>query len=126
MDWRWLHLNTDQKKDYYDILGIDADATIEEIKTAYRKKALKYHPDLNKNDPEAEEKFIKINEAYETLKDPKKRKLYDKQGYDVSNIDLTDLYRNMRQSGLREFLNSIFGQSTSPQQKDEPPDTLYI
>lgn len=66
-------------KDYYKILGVDRNATIEEIQKAYRKLARKYHPDANK-DPAATEKFKEINEAYEVLRDPEKRKKYDALG----------------------------------------------
>jgi len=55
------------EKDYYEILGVDRNATQEEIKKAYRKMALKYHPDRNPDDQEAEEKFKEINEAYQVL-----------------------------------------------------------
>jgi len=64
-------------KNYYDILWVSKNATIEEIKKAYRKLAMKYHPDRNKWDKEAENKFKEINEAYEVLSDEKKRKDYD-------------------------------------------------
>ncbi len=67
-------------KDYYKILGVSRDATQEEITKAYKKLAKKYHPDLNPNDPSAEEKFKEVNEAYEVLKDPEKRKRYDMLG----------------------------------------------
>ncbi len=67
-------------KDYYKILGVSRDASQEEITKAYKKLAKKYHPDLNPNDPSAEEKFKDINEAYEVLKDPEKRKRYDMLG----------------------------------------------
>jgi len=66
-------------KDYYKILGVPRNATQEEIQRAYRKLARKYHPDVNKS-PEAEEKFKEINEAYEVLRDPEKRKKYDQLG----------------------------------------------
>lgn len=66
--------------DYYKILGIEKSATESDIKTAYRKLARKYHPDLNPNDKEAHKKFQQINEANEVLSDPEKRKLYDKYG----------------------------------------------
>ncbi|KFW92885.1 DnaJ subfamily B member 5, partial [Phalacrocorax carbo] len=66
-------------KDYYKILGIQFSANEDEIKKAYRKMALKYHPDKNK-DPNAEEKFKEIAEAYDVLSDPKKRAIYDQYG----------------------------------------------
>ena len=67
-------------KDYYKILGLGKKASQEEIKKAYRKLALKYHPDKNPNNPEAEEKFKEVSEAYEVLKDPEKRQRYDELG----------------------------------------------
>lgn len=69
------------KRDYYDILGIDKSASEADIKKAYRKLALKYHPDKNKNNPEAEEKFKEASEAYEVLSDDKKKQIYDQYGH---------------------------------------------
>ena len=69
------------KQDYYDILGIDRKASASDIKKAYRKKALKYHPDKNPDDKEAEEKFKKAAEAYEVLSDNDKRARYDQFGH---------------------------------------------
>ncbi len=69
-------------KDYYKILGVDKKATEKEIKAAFRKLARKHHPDMNPNNPRAEERFKEINEAYEVLGDPKKRKKYDQLGAD--------------------------------------------
>ena len=62
---------------FYEVLGVDKSATQEEIKKAYRKQAMKYHPDRNKGDATAEKKFKEVNEAYGTLSDPQKRKQYD-------------------------------------------------
>ncbi|PNI99065.1 DNAJB5 isoform 7 [Pan troglodytes] len=70
-------------KDYYKILGIPSGANEDEIKKAYRKMALKYHPDKNK-EPNAEEKFKEIAEAYDVLSDPKKRGLYDQYGEEAA------------------------------------------
>lgn len=67
-------------KNYYDILGVKKDASADEIKSAYRNMAKKYHPDLNKNNPEAAEKFKEVNEAYECLSDPTKKSNYDNFG----------------------------------------------
>src|SRR3954452_4288034 len=68
------------KKKYYDILGVSEDASEAEIKKAYRKLALKWHPDKNPGDKAAEEKMKEINQAYEVLGDAKKRQNYDRYG----------------------------------------------
>ena len=67
-------------KDYYDILGVSRNSSEKEIKAAFRKLARKYHPDTNKGNKQAEEKFKEINEAYEALGDPEKRRRYDALG----------------------------------------------
>ncbi|WP_018591475.1 molecular chaperone DnaJ [Terrisporobacter glycolicus] len=73
------------KRDYYDVLGVGKSADATEIKKAYRKLAMKYHPDKNPGDKEAEEKFKEINEAYEVLSDETKRKNYDQFGHEGVN-----------------------------------------
>ena len=70
-----------EKRDYYEVLGVAKTATAEEIKKAYRKKAIQYHPDKNPGDKEAEEKFKEAAEAYEVLSDPQKRQRYDQFGF---------------------------------------------
>ena len=70
-----------EKRDYYEVLGVSKTATEAEIKKAYRKLAMKYHPDYNPGDKEAEEKFKEINEAHEVLSDPEKRQRYDQYGF---------------------------------------------
>lgn len=84
-------------KDYYKILGISRDAAQDEIKKKYRKMASKYHPDKNPDDPTAEQKFKEVGEAYEVLKDPEKRKLYDQVGSDWKN------YQQRPGGGAQDF-----------------------
>ena len=69
------------KRDFYDILGVARNASDEEIKKAYRKLAMKYHPDRNPDSKEAEAKFKEVKEAYEMLSDPQKRAAYDQYGH---------------------------------------------
>ncbi|MDR3298890.1 MAG: DnaJ domain-containing protein, partial [Candidatus Accumulibacter sp.] len=69
------------KQDYYDVLGIKKDAGDDDIKKAYRKLAMKYHPDRNPDNKDAEEKFKEAKEAYEVLSDPKKREAYNRFGH---------------------------------------------
>lgn len=76
-------------KDYYDILGVGRNASEKEIKKAYRKKAAKFHPDRNPDDPSAEDKFKEVGEAYEVLSDPEKRELYNKAGKDWKKYQRT-------------------------------------
>ena len=70
-----------EKRDYYEVLGVDKNASESEIKTAYRKKAMQFHPDKNPGDKEAEAKFREATEAYEVLKDPDKKAAYDRYGH---------------------------------------------
>lgn len=126
-------------KDYYKIIGVEKSATKDEIKKAYRKLAMKYHPDRNPNDKAAEEKFKEITEANEVLSDPEKRKKYDTLGanwkqyqhtgggfedfysqfggarrgggttYEFSG-DINDIFGN-RGGGFSDFFESFFGGS---------------
>jgi curved DNA-binding protein len=73
-------------RDYYEVLGVNRGADEKEIKKAFHRQAKKYHPDVNKNDPNAEVRFKEINEAYEVLSDKEKRPLYDQYGHDYDKI----------------------------------------
>ncbi|HPI21474.1 MAG TPA: DnaJ domain-containing protein, partial [Candidatus Kapabacteria bacterium] len=71
-----------QKRDYYEVLGVNKNSNIDEIKSAYRQLALKYHPDRNPDSKDSEEKFKEATEAYEVLSDQNKRQRYDRYGHE--------------------------------------------
>src|SRR5580658_7546056 len=73
------------QQDYYQTLGVGREADVEEIRKAYRKLARKHHPDLNPGDKAAEERFKKVQEAYDVLSDPKKKTMYDQVGFYSEN-----------------------------------------
>jgi molecular chaperone DnaJ len=96
------------KRDYYEVLGVSKDASENDIKLAYRRLARKYHPDVNKTDPNAKDKFIEVQEAYEVLIDPEKRRNYDRFGFSGVDIDMSDFVRGGI-PGIDELFKSIFG-----------------
>jgi curved DNA-binding protein len=94
------------QKDYYQILGLNHNVSEEEIKRAYRKLALQYHPDHHPDDSESEEKFREISEAYAVLSDAKKRREYDRFGHDSFKCKYTteDIFSHFANEGLfKEF-----------------------
>jgi molecular chaperone DnaJ len=97
-----------KKRDYYDVLGVNKDASENDIKLAYRKLAKKYHPDLNKTDPNAVEKFKEVQEAYEVLSDPQKRNQYDRYGFDGVSINIDEIFSGGI-PGIDEIFRSFFG-----------------
>ncbi|MFA5106433.1 MAG: molecular chaperone DnaJ [Candidatus Micrarchaeia archaeon] len=96
------------KRDYYEVLGVQKTASVDEIKKAYRKLALEFHPDRNKSS-DAEEKFKEISEAYAVLSDPEKRKIYDVSGHEGfdQRYSQEDIFRNANFSGFEDVFSSM-------------------
>ena len=95
--------------DYYEVLQVSRDASEAEIKKAYRKLALKYHPDRNQGNKEAEEKFKQVNEAYQVLSDPQKRATYDRYGHEGLENNGFSGFDNMDINDLNSIFESFFG-----------------
>jgi len=109
-------MTTSSKKDYLSILGLSPDFDDKELKKAFRREARKWHPDLNKNDLNAEERFKLINEAYEYLSDPNLRK-------NISDENIQGDYENNNFNtgfpDFQDYLDSLFGYESSPKYSDE-------
>ena len=101
-------MSSRNKRDYYEVLGVAKDTSVKDIKLAYRRLARKLHPDLNKTDPKAKEKFIELQEAYEVLSDDQKRQNYDQYGFQGVNVNMSDMFSGGI-PGIDELLKSIFG-----------------
>ena len=140
--------NNTNKRDYYEVLGVARSASLDDIKRAFRKLAMKYHPDRNK-EPDAEQKFKEINEAYQVLSDQNKRNLYDQFGFDGLNQNgfsgeninpfdiLNSFFRNQgKQCGFSfnfsgddedgDFFSSIFGGNNRRRSKKGQQFSLNI
>jgi len=97
------------KRDYYEVLGVSKGASPEDIKRAYRRMAIKYHPDKNPNDKQAEQKFKECAESYEVLSDPEKRKRYDQFGHDgLRGMGMRD-YAHINWQDIGDIFGDIFG-----------------
>ena len=114
-------MTTSSKKDYLSILGLSPDFDNKQLKKAFRREARKWHPDLNKNDLNAEERFKLINEAYEYLNDPNKRN-------NTSDINQEDEENNNFKTGFPDFqdyLDALFGYEFSPKNYEEYDDEPF-
>ena len=116
------------KKDYYEVLGVPKTSSSDEIKKAYRKQALKYHPDRNKNDKTAEAKFKEASEAYHVLSDKERRVSYDQFGHAAfegasgrggfSNFDFSSTFSDIFGSDIfDDFFDGFGGQSNRRQRR---------
>ena len=112
------------KRDYYEVLGVQKTASEDEIKSAYRQMAKKYHPDLHPDDKEAEAKFKEVNEAYAVLSDAEKRRQYDQFGHAAFDPaqggtgfsgDFGDIF-----GGFGDIFSSFFGGGTSSRRSNGP------
>jgi len=127
------------KRDYYEVLGVNRDADSEEIKKAYRKLALKYHPDRNPGDKNAEEQFKELGQAYEVLSEPQNRAAYDRYGHAAFDPraragapgyggfhDPFEIFRDVFGGGMGSILDDLFGAGRhDPTQPQRGEDLRY-
>jgi len=104
------------KTDYYDLLGVSRDASPEEIKKAFRRLAMKHHPDRNR-DPGAEDRFKEINEAYEVLSDPQKRSVYDRYGHAGMDSSFARGFDGFDLGGFGDIFDAFFGGTAARQSR---------
>jgi molecular chaperone DnaJ len=97
------------KRDYYEVLGVEKNASAEDVKRAYRRLALKFHPDKNPDDKDAETKFKECAEAYEVLSDAEKRKRYDQYGHDGLRSSGVHDYSHMNVQDISDMFGDMFG-----------------
>src|SRR2546427_3648903 len=108
------------KRDYYEVLGVGKDATAEQLKRAYRKLALQFHPDRNPNDPQSEARFKEVNEAYEVLSDQSKRQRYDSFGHAGTQGMPGFDFGGAGFGGINDIFDMFFGQAAAGRARTGP------
>src|SRR2546425_6782027 len=108
------------KRDYYEVLGVGRNATAEELKRAYRKLALQYHPDRNNGDPQAEARFKEVNEAYEVLSDQAKRQRYDTFGHAGTQGAPGFDFGGAGFGGINDIFDMFFGAAAAGRARSGP------
>src|ERR687893_1903253 len=98
------------KRDYYEVLGVSKSAAADEIKKAYRKVAMQFHPDRNPGNKEAEEKFKEASEAYEVLSDPERRSRYDRFGHAGASGGGFEGFGGFQGVNINDIFGDIFGE----------------
>ncbi|TMC10723.1 MAG: molecular chaperone DnaJ, partial [Chloroflexi bacterium] len=97
------------KRDYYEVLGVSRDVSADELKSAYRRLAMQFHPDRNPDDPQAAERFKECSEAYQVLSDPEKRRSYDMFGHAGVGQGAAGGYSGFEGFGFGDIFDTFFG-----------------